>query len=151
MACTNTQIFIHTYTPCYQHCLESESLGRPCNLWAQRGAGQRGKMKRQKSMYVCMCVCKYSSITLHIYHEQEGRQGKEERSRGGGGRQWVVCIMMYVYMYVCKYSRMYVCMYVCMSAFFKFFSEKNRYFTNLKEKIRAHRASSKATRLFLTK
>jgi len=97
------------------------------------------------SLYLHIFTCTYrgTHTQAHMYN-QHTREMETTRHRSlveRGGRK---ALLETLHPYIKKNIYIYICIF--------FFQKQKPIFTNLKEKIRAHLvASSKATRLFLTK
>jgi len=94
-----------------------------------------------------MHIQRHTHTQAHMYNQHtRGMETTRHRSLDErGGRKNLLETLhthtQYIYTYI------YIYIYINIFSFQK----QKPIFTNLKEKIRAHRASSKATRLFLTK
>ena len=99
------------------------------------------------SLYLHIFTCTYrgTHTQAHMYNQHtRGMETTRHRSLVERGRRNNLLETLHTH-------TQYIYIYICIYIYIFFFQKQKPIFTNLKEKIRAHRTSSKATRLFLTK
>ena len=102
-------------------------------------------------LYIFTCTYRGTHTQAHMYNQHtRGMETTRNRSlvERGGRKALLETLHTNTHKKIYAYIYIYVYIYI----YIHIFSQKPKpIFTYLKEKIRAHRAASKATRLFLTK